>query len=261
MGCGWLGFPLAKRLIKVGYSVCGTTTSEEKLNVLEQAGIHPFLIALSDTQIEGPITDFLNSCETLIVNVPPNLRGKGPKASYVGKMRVLLEQIKDSTVKQVVFVSSTSVYGDTQGTVTEETIPKPTSESGKQLVVSEELFRKQTNFETTIVRFGGLIGPHRHPVTMLSRKEFLTDGTAPVNLIHLNDCILILTAILKENQWGETFNAAHPNHPEKQEYYTEKAKSKGLELPSYHTSDDKIYKIINSCKLFLTKMYSNFTPL
>jgi len=261
MGCGWLGFPLAKRLIQAGYGVCGTTTSAEKVGVLEEAGIRPFVIALSDTEIEGPITDFLNSCETLIINVPPKLRGKGPKASYVGKMRLLLEHIKVSAVKQVVFVSSTSVYGDLQGTVTEETLPEPTSESGKQLVESEELFREQTNFQTTIVRFGGLIGPHRHPVSMLVRKEFLTDGTAPVNLIHLNDCIRILLAIIKEDQWGETFNAAHPNHPEKQEYYTEIARVKGLELPSYETSRGKIYKKIDSCKLFLTNMYPDFTPL
>ena len=261
MGCGWLGLPLAKSLIQEGYSVYGTTTSEEKLTLLEKEGIHPFHITLSDTAIQGPITNFLNSCETLIVNVPPKLRGSGPNVSYVRKMQLLLNHIKVSTLTQVVLVSSTSVYADTQGNVTEETIPEPNSESGRQLIESEQLFKNQTKINTTIVRFGGLIGPDRHPVTMLVKKKFLTDGTAPVNLIHLNDCIRILAAIIKENQWGETFNAVHPNHPEKQHYYPEKAKSKGLKLPSYETSTHKTYKNVDSCKLFLSKMHATFTPL
>ncbi len=261
IGCGWLGFPLSQQLIKEGYAVCGTTTSKDKLKVLEKAGILPFQISLSDTDIAGPITDFLNRCETLIVNVPPKLRGTGPKVSYVRKMHLLLKSIKDSTIKQVIFVSSTSVYSDTQGTVTEEISPEPTSESGKQLLESEQLFARQTKFKTTIVRFGGLIGPDRHPVYMLSGKEFLTDGNAPINLIHLNDCIRIMAAIIKEDQWGEIVNAVHPDHPKKRKYYTKKAKSKGLIIPTYATSEQKIYKKINSCKIFLTKMYVDFTPL
>jgi nucleoside-diphosphate-sugar epimerase len=261
MGCGWLGLPLAKSLIQDGYSVHGTTTSEEKLKVLEKEGIHPFHITLSDTEIQGPITDFLNSCETLIVNVPPKLRGSGPNVSYVGKIQLLLNHIKESTLKHIVLVSSTSVYADKQGNVTEKTIPEPTSESGRQLIVSEQLFKNQPKINPTIVRFGGLIGPDRHPVTLLVKKEFLTDGTAPVNLIHFNDCIRILTAIIKEDQWGETFNAVHPDHPEKQHYYPEKAKSKGLKLPSYETSTHKTYKNVDSCKLFLSKMHATFTPL
>lgn len=261
MGCGWLGLPLAKSMIKKGYSINGTTTSKDKLRILEKEGIHPFQIDLSDSEIHGPITDFLNGCETLILNVPPKLRGSGPKTSYVEKMQLLLEHIQNSAIAHVISVSSTSVYGDAQGTVTEETIPEPTSESGKQLLESEQLFKNQDKIKATIVRFGGLIGPDRHPIHMLTKKKHLTDGTAPVNLIHLNDCIRILEAIIKEEQWGETFNAVHPNHPAKQHYYTEKAKSEDLELTTYETSDTKTYKTITSCKLFLAKMYDDFTPL
>ncbi len=261
MGCGWLGLPLAEKLIQEGFSICGTTTSEDKLRVLGNAGIKGFRIAIKETTIEGPIQDFLNCCEILIINVPPKVRSSGPKASYISKMQLLLHHIKNSTVKEVVFISSTSVYGNAQGTVTEKITPEPTSESGKQLLASEQLFTTQSTLRTTLVRFGGLIGPNRHPVYMLSQKEVLHDGTAPINLIHLNDCIRVLEAILKEEKWGETFNAVHPDHPEKQDYYTKEADSKGLKLPSYETSEDKIYKKINSCKPFLAKMHPYFTPL
>lgn len=46
LGCGWLGFPLAKALLLKGFSVKGSTTSSEKLATLEKAGITPFLITL-----------------------------------------------------------------------------------------------------------------------------------------------------------------------------------------------------------------------
>ena len=39
LGCGWLGFPLAKSLVEKGFSVKGSTTSENKLSILSTAGI------------------------------------------------------------------------------------------------------------------------------------------------------------------------------------------------------------------------------
>ena len=35
MGCGWLGLPLAAQLVKAGYNVKGSTTTPEKLEVLQ----------------------------------------------------------------------------------------------------------------------------------------------------------------------------------------------------------------------------------
>jgi 3-hydroxyisobutyrate dehydrogenase-like beta-hydroxyacid dehydrogenase len=46
LGCGWLGLPLAKSLLAKSYEVKGSTTSENKLEVLINAGILPFQIQL-----------------------------------------------------------------------------------------------------------------------------------------------------------------------------------------------------------------------
>ena len=46
LGCGWLGLPLAKALIGNGFSVNGSTTSIDKIGLLENAGITPFLIEI-----------------------------------------------------------------------------------------------------------------------------------------------------------------------------------------------------------------------
>ena len=85
------------------------------------------------------------------------------------------------------------------------------------------------------MRFGGLIGPERHPVFQLSNKEF-TNGEELVNLIHQNDAIHLIVTIIKQGYWNEIFNGVYPYHPKKSVYYTSEAKLKGIPPPIYTPS-------------------------
>ena len=260
IGCGWLGFPLAISLINQGYKVNGSTTSVEKIKLLDKEGILPFLLSLHEDGIKGDISNFLKSIELLIVNIPPKLRA-GNKENYVKKIQLLHSEIKKHTIKHVIFVSSTSIYGDLEGEVTEETIPKPNTESGKQLLAAEKIFKNDSKVETTIIRFGGLIGPNRHPITMLSRRQELPNGNHPINLIHLNDCIRILTAVLQNSWWNEVFNGVYPEHPSKEKYYTTEAKKRGLQIPDYKTNNPKKGKKVLSKSLLNVKKFKFTTSL
>ena len=260
LGCGWLGLPLAKSLIKDGYHINGSTTSEEKLEDLAQYGIVPFLISLSENSIGGNIGGFLKNVNILVVNVPPKLRG-GNTENYVKKMRLLHKAVKECDVRKIVFVSSTSVYGNVEGEVTEETLPKPSTESGRQLLASEDIFRRDDSLQTTIVRFGGLIGGKRHPINMLSGKKDLSNGSHPINLIHLNDCILIIRSIIKKKWWNEIFNGVYPHHPKKKDYYTLEAKKRNLQVPDFKQDDSKKGKIVRSKRLISVKNYRFTTTL
>lgn len=245
-GCGWLGLPLAQSLLAHGHTINGTTTSEEKIAILETSGIVPFHIRLSENGIHGNIHDFLSNLEVLIINVPPNLRGTTTE-NYVDKMRHLHLALKNSGIKKVIFISSTSVYGSASGELTEDIRPEPSTEAGRQLLASENLFRNDRSLSTTIIRFGGLIGPNRHPVYQLSGRKNLTNGDQPINLIHLNDCIRVVRSVLKKDLWDHIFNAVYPYHPSKREYYTSEAEKRGLTPPNYlDNSPDKIDKIIKS---------------
>ena len=232
LGCGWLGLPLAVSLVKKGYKVRGTSTSEIKLSHINSLGIEAFLISLGTESIEGPIAEFLHDLDILIVNVPPAMRSN-PQSSYLDKMVRLNKAISEAGLKHLVFVSSTSVYGNREGEVTEETEVMPVSKSARQLVQSEELFFRNPDMKSTIVRFGGLIGPDRHPVKQLSGKSDLTNGDDAVNLIHLDDCIQMIVAIIENGWWDEIFNGVYPDHPSKAEYYDTEALKRGLEPPSY----------------------------
>ncbi|WP_396198438.1 SDR family NAD(P)-dependent oxidoreductase [Flavobacterium sp.] len=254
LGCGWLGFPLAKKLIEIGFEVKGSTTSENKLAVLKSNKIAPYLLELSETKISECISDFLYNSDILIIDIPPGLRKITEATSektFVAKIEHLIPFIENSTVKKVIFISSTSVYADTSpiSTVTEESILHPDSESGKQLVEVENLLRNNSNFQTTIIRFGGLIGEERNIVKMLTGKTNVANPDAPINLIHQQDCIEIICEILKQNCWNETFNAVAPNHPTRKNYYTEKAKQFHLTAPLFNENETNFGKIVSSEKL------------
>ena len=260
IGCGWLGFPLAKNLLSNGYEVFGTTTSNSKLDKLESAGIKAFNIKLKENTIEGNIARFLLNLDTLIINIPPGLKSKN-EGNYVPKIKLLLQEIQQSKIKNIVFVSSTSVYGNLTGEITEDTLPKPQTQSGKQLVQSEKIFQKEKNLNTTIVRFGGLIGENRHPVNYLAGKKGLKNGDDLVNLIHLNDCIHMLTIILKNEYWNTTFNGVYPLHPTKKAYYTLEAHKRGLPEPKFELSLNKKFKKLIISKNYLNKLNSFYTSI
>ena len=245
LGCGWLGIPLAEALIKNGFSVSGSTTSIEKISLLQNLGVEPFLLSIEGKEIKGDVLSFLKESSVLIIDIPPKLRGNLAD-NFVEKIAVLIPFIEKSNVKKVLFVSSTSVYGDSNKTVFETTIPFPESENGKQLLASEKLLKENKNFKTSVIRFGGLIGKDRHPVTFLAGRNNLENPNAPINLIHLDDCIGIILKILKSNFWNETLNAVAPFHPNREEYYTKKAKEFNIEPPIFNHSKPSIGKTIVS---------------
>ena len=248
LGCGWLGFPLAKHLLQNGYSIKGSTTTESKLEILKNEGISPFLISLKANDIPRRIADFLENSEILIISIPPKLRGNSEE-NFVTKMEIFIPFIEKSSVKKVIFVSSTSVYADKNQIVTEETMPKPETESGKQLVISENLLLNNSNFQTTILRFGGLIGEDRHPIKFLSGRNNVENPDAPINLIHQLDCIEIIQKIIEKEVWNTVLNAVAPFHPTRKKYYTEKAIEMGLVPPQFNENQPSIGKTVSSNKL------------
>ena len=187
--------------------------------------------------------------------------------NFVTKIENLIPFIEKSTVENVLFISSTAVYGNTSTvlSVTEETKPNPETESGKQMLEVEQLLQDNSNFKTTILRFGGLIGDDRQPVRFLAGKTNLENPNAPINLIHQEDCIGIMLEILRQAQndkleRNETFNAVTPFHPSRKEYYTQKAIDLNLDLPEFNTEHQGFGKIISSSKIETILGYTFVKP-
>lgn len=242
LGCGWLGIPLAKRLIELGYIVHGSTQTPSKLSVLKSKGITPFLIKLNENDTEGDVKVFLENCHVLIINIPPRLK-QHPHSSFVNKIKSFLAQIDKSINTKVIFVSSTSVFKDTQdiSCYDEFATPNNNLSSGIQLVKTENLLLSKPHLNTKIIRFGGLFGAGRHPAKFLSNR-LLKSPNAPINLIHLEDCIALILKIIHYKGKQLIFHGVHPNHPKKMDYYKSICETKdiGPPLATDYKSDGKI---------------------
>lgn len=259
LGCGWLGLPLAQTLVKEGYSVKGSTTREEKLETLHDAGVEPWLVRL-DPEVNGDdIVAFLQS-DTLIVNIPP-LRRDDIVEYHIEQFSSLIDALGQSPVRSVLLVSSTSVYPALNREVTEEDAVDPESLAGQALLLVEEMLMQESAFQTTVLRFGGLIGYDRNPAKYLATMAEIAHPDQPMNLIHRDDCIRIITEIIRLKQWGEVFNACSPLHPLRKEYYGRASEIAGLPaIPLSLSVETAPYKVVNSEKLISALHYHFLYP-
>ncbi len=234
-GLGWLGQPFAASLTKRGYKVKGSVTDQSKVKTLKANGLEVFQVVLTEGGTIGSTARFLENTDVLVIMIPPGLR-RNTGVNYALKMAHFLHVIEASKVKKVILISSTSVYDDSQGNVTEKDYPRPELNAAKQLFEVEQIFFNCPSFTTSIVRFGGLFGGSRNPVRFLAGRKDLNNGNAPVNMIHRDDCIGILQAIIAQDTFGYIFNAVTPQHPSKREYYVKQASLLDLEPPVYNNT-------------------------
>ena len=97
LGCGWLGFDLAKSFIKNGISINGSTTTPGKILAFENENIKPFIISIGATNIIGDMNPFLANSTILIIDIPPQLRGGGAD-NFVSKIERIIPFIENSTI-------------------------------------------------------------------------------------------------------------------------------------------------------------------
>lgn len=238
MGCGWLGFPLAERLVENDYLVKGSTTTLDKIQLLEQHKIMPYYI-LADPEPRGDNISHFFHADVLILNIPPAIRGgKSSAEEYIAKIRAIANLAAASPISHVIFVSSTSVYPDDARVVSEKDAGPAGSEAGEALLVCEKLLLEHTEFSTTILRMAGLYGPDRHPGKFLSGRKNISKPNAPVNMLHLEDAIGVTIAALEQEAYGEIFNVCASQHPTRKAYYN--AACSFLDLPAPEFANDEI---------------------
>lgn len=232
LGCGWLGTPLALYLKKKGYVIYGSTTSQGKLSKLESDGIRPFLIDISNEDSE--LSDFLSS-DILIIAIP---------SKSVEDFKNLISKIEHSKLRKLLFISSTSVYPNTNGIVTEET-----QANNVPLSDIEKLFISNSSFELTIVRFAGLFGYDRKPGRFFKPHKIIDNPEGYVNLIHQDDCIGIIEQIIVRKAWNTIVNACTDDHPTRRDFYTKELKKLGRTNVSFNEQSNNSYKIVSNQKV------------
>lgn len=241
LGCGWLGFPLAKSLLAKGYSVKGSSTTKSKESLFKRNGITPYTLTVGNDSKDDSLALFLEGSEVVIISFPPK-RTENVVSLYQRQIQSIISSI--NSTQKIIFISSTSVYPNTNSWVNEKMICTPEKKSGKAILAVENILNKNFAQRLTIIRFAGLIGYDRQPGRFLANKEKLINGMAPINLIHRDDCIGLIQTVLQKKSWGEIINGCADEHPFREHFYRLASQNLGLTPPEFKKETVTNYKKI-----------------
>ncbi|MEO0443072.1 MAG: NAD-dependent epimerase/dehydratase family protein [Pseudomonadota bacterium] len=136
----------------------------------------------------------------VITMTPAQMSDAGYKQAYVGAVDNLIQGLNkhQQSPQLIIFVSSTSVYGQTRGEwVDENSVTEPKTYSGKRLLEAETLL-SESHYPTCCVRFSGIYGPGRRRLIeqVLAGHGAVAEPVLYSNRIHANDGAGILAHLI-----------------------------------------------------------------
>ena len=257
IGLGWLGLPLAERLVTAGFRVKGSATSNKKVTAVAEKGIETHKVKLDPNPV-GNLTALLQT-DTLVINVPPKATKYGDNF-HPDQIQQLTEAIRQSPVEHVIYVSSTSVYPELSRVVIEDEVTRPEESASPALVRAEQFVQHLApEYRVTILRCGGLMGYDRIPGKYVAGKT-IDSGAVPVNYLHRDDAVAILHTLIYRGMTG-IFNAVAPEHPTREAIYLKSCAELGLDPPTFTSPLEPVpYKIVSPEKLIQATDYTFLYP-
>lgn len=194
IGCGDIGQRLAQQLHPLGYRVTGLRRS---LNS-DLTYLHYHSGDATDMeQISGLLAEKFN---IIVISMTPSKRSDaGYKQAYVDSCQTLLKalDLQQHKPRLILFVSSTGVYAQQDGSWIDETSPTtPEGFSGKRLLEAEQLIC-QSRYAHTIVRFSGIYGPGRRRLIEQVRQKRASASPHYTNRIHADDCAGVIAHLIE----------------------------------------------------------------
>ncbi len=252
IGTGFFGLHLLKRAKKLGWRTQGTTTSCSRIPILEEVCDKTFLYSSEAPEYFSNLVSFLHGVSYVVVSVAPHTQDRSSD-SYKKTYTRVLEDIQRALSlvqippKMLLFISSTSVYGDLNGKdAYEDMILEPHALSPRQLVLrdAENLALSLDPIEHKVVfRFGELTGAtelhsSRNLVTRahsLSGKAVPHSGQSITNLTHIDDGV-IASLFSYEHHLDGIFNVVGDIHISRKELYEYLLSKENLPLPIWNDS-------------------------
>ena len=260
IGCGWLGLPLAKALVVSGRSVIGSTQAKVKSESLLAQGIVPVLCEVSEQGQVHCANDMLFQVETVIITLPFR-RAFEPASIYFEQCQALLKKLQEYDVcRRVIFTSSTSIYPRCNSEVSESAICPLESERQRVLFECEQLFLTAKGIDACVLRLGGLYGKDRRIGHFLSGKSVTVFEKEPVNLVHQDDVVGVIMALLEKEASNDVFNVICSDHPSKGELYRFHCQQDGIQCPDFDSGDDFLFKRVSNKKIVTFLSYSFLHP-
>ena len=190
VGCGSIGMQLANTLSAKGHHVIGLKRHPPS-HVTNRVNYFTADITVSDQLNDLPI-DF----EIVYFIVSPDGRNEESyRAIYETGLDNLLSRLSQTvSPTRWIFVSSTSVYGQTQGEWVDELSNAQPANITSQLIRQAEQRLMDLSVQNIVVRFSGIYGPGREYLLRLASQSPVIQQDPPyyTNRIHQQDCIGVL---------------------------------------------------------------------
>jgi nucleoside-diphosphate-sugar epimerase len=203
IGCGYVGSAVGEALVQAGHHVVGTTITPDRLDDLRAKGIAPAVLDTADTD---RVHEVLHDRDAVVLSVAAGRKRGDYRKVYLGSANSVITAAKNTPVNRIIYTSSIGVYGQDDGSWVDESSPvQPPTENGRILLDTERTLLDGANalggeqtVSVSVVRLSGIYGPDRDLSTRI--KSFAgkerDDGDAYLNLIHLDDIVAALTALL-----------------------------------------------------------------
>lgn len=202
-GCGDVGSRLAERMLAAGFCVYGLRRTVTAL----PHGVLPVAADLHNQACpqDWPVAalDYLVYCAAASESSEA-----GYQAAYVDGLRHVLDWLQQhgQMPRRILFVSSSSVYGQQNGEWVDEDSPvQPQGFSGRILLEAEQLLLG-SGVPASVVRLTGIYGPGRKWLLNQVRQGYRVASEPPLygNRIHADDAAGLLQCLLLADQRGET---------------------------------------------------------
>lgn len=179
LGCGFLGQTLAQKLAFRGVPVVGTARGEPQLGIIRTRGATPFKLEGDPATVQRALDRLPLRPGRVLMAIPPDAGLDAPLAEKVGAWGL--------PAGRVLYVSSTSVWGDQGGAdVVEATPVHPETDKARQRLAAEAIWQA---IGASVIRPAGIYGPGRSLLHRLAARRYrlIEDGGAVTNRIHVSD--------------------------------------------------------------------------
>lgn len=195
LGFGDLGMRLVPLLDPSAYCITGVCRRAH-----EQSYSH-LRIRNHDLFQRETFTELLQQAfDVIVISMTPAVRSdQGYQQAYVQTCDYLIQELQQVTWRPrlILFVSSTSVYAQSNGEwVDENSLAEPSEFNGKRLLEAENLLLR-SGFPVCVVRFSGIYGPGRDRLINQVKTGKLSASKAYTNRIYIDDCARVLAHLIQ----------------------------------------------------------------